>query len=230
VPRSELPLRGGSSIQQSSSGGGWEGAMDADLVTLKQKVEGETLVKRREVEVVRRRQVVVMQGAQSCLHCCHCCRRRGRRLSYQELSSHYGEPLITRPRSLFVAPEPLYEELGPPSTLSHPSMQTMQTLDVRLRESRGELVQRGVRDFQDYPDSGLGSEQGSLGRLSTDSQVIIGDEVLAPAASKQGRSSSWVEAARSYLRRQLAKKPQSRRSLKLWTSVREREPGTSSIV
>ena len=170
-----------------------------------------------------------MQGAQSCLHCCHCCRRRGRRLSYQELSSHYGEPLITRPRSLFVAPEPLYEELGPPSTLSHPSMQTMQTLDVRLRESRGELVQRGVRDFQDYPDSGLGSEQGSLGRLSTDSQVIIGDEVLAPAASKQGRSSSWVEAARSYLRRQLAKKPQSRRSLKLWTSVREREPGTSSI-
>merc|ERR1711953_1244165 len=209
VPRSELPLRGGSSIQQSSSGGGWEGAMDADLVTLKQKVEGETLVKRREVEVVRRRQVGVMQGAQSCLHCCHCCRRRGRRLSYQE---------------------PLYEELGPPSTLSHPSMQTMQTLDVRLRESRGELVQRGVRDFQDYPDSGLGSEQGSLGRLSTDSQVIIGDEVLAPAASKQGRSSSWVEAARSYLRRQLAKKPQSRRSLKLWTSVREREPGTSSIV
>ena len=111
-------------------------------------------------------------------------------MSYQELSSHYGEPLITRPRSLFVAPEPLYEELGPPSTLSHPSMQTMQTLDVRLRESRGELVQRGVRDFQDYPDSGLGSEQGSLGRLSTDSQVIIGDEVLAPAASKQGRSSS----------------------------------------
>ena len=179
---------------------------------------------------MRRRQgeVVMRRGAplESCLHCCHCCRRRGRRLSYQELGGH-GEPIIPRPRSLFVAPEPVYEELGPPSP---PNLTSMQTLDVRLRESRGELVQRGVRDFQDYPDSGLGSEQGSLGRLSTDSQVIIGDEVLAPAASKQGRSSSWVEAARSYLRRQLAKKPQSRRSLKLWTSVREREPGTSSIV
>lgn len=30
-----------------------------------------------------------------------------------------------------------------------------------------QLRERGTRDF-DYPDSGLGSEQGSLGRVSTD--------------------------------------------------------------
>ena len=204
--------------------------MDADAVTMRQKVEGETVVKRGEGEVVRRRQVelVKRRGANpdSCLHCCHCCRRRGRRLSYQELGGH-GEPLIPRPRSLFVSPEPVYEELGPPSP---PNLTSMQTLDVRLRESRGELVERGVRDFQDYPDSGLGSEQGSLGRLSTDSHVIMGDEVLlAPIASKQGRPGSWLEAARSYLRR-LAKRPQTRRSQKVGTSVRERETGTSSVV
>ena len=204
--------------------------MDADAVTMRQKVEGETVVKRGEGEVVRRRQVelVKRRGANpdSCLHCCHCCRRRGRRLSYQELGGE-GEPLIPRPRSLFVSPEPVYEELGPPSP---PNLTSMQTLDVRLRESRGELVERGVRDFQDYPDSGLGSEQGSLGRLSTDSHVIMGDEVLlAPIASKQGRPGSWLEAARSYLRR-LAKRPQTRRSQKVGTSVRERETGTSSVV
>ena len=204
--------------------------MDADAVTMRQMVEGETVVKRGEGEVVRRRQVelVKRRGANpdSCLHCCHCCRRRGRRLSYQELGGH-GEPLIPRPRSLFVSPEPVYEELGPPSP---PNLTSMQTLDVRLRESRGELVERGVRDFQDYPDSGLGSEQGSLGRLSTDSHVIMGDEVLlAPIASKQGRPGSWLEAARSYLRR-LAKRPQTRRSQKVGTSVRERETGTSSVV
>ena len=204
--------------------------MDADAVTMRQKVEGETVVKRGEGEVVRRRQVelVKRRGANpdSCLHCCHCCRRRGRRLSYQELGGE-GESLIPRPRSLFVSPEPVYEELGPPSP---PNLTSMQTLDVRLRESRGELVERGVRDFQDYPDSGLGSEQGSLGRLSTDSHVIIGEEVLlAPIASKQGRPGSWLEAARSYLRR-LAKRPQTRRSQKVGTSVRERETGTSSVV
>jgi len=206
------------------------GGMDADAVTMRHKVEGETVVKRGEGEVVRRRQVelVKRRGANpdSCLHCCHCCRRRGRRLSYQELGGQ-GEPLIPRPRSLFVTPEPVYEELGPPSP---PNLTSMQTLDVRLRESRGELVERGVRDFQDYPDSGLGSEQGSLGRLSTDSHVIMGDEVLlAPVASKQGRPGSWLEAARSYLRR-LAKRPQTRRSQKVGTSVLEREPGTSSVV
>jgi len=196
--------------------------MDADAVTMRQKVEGETVVKRGEGEVVKRRGA----NPDSCLHCCHCCRRRGRRLSYQELGGQ-GEPLIPRARSLFVAPEPVYEELGPPSP---PNLTSMQTLDVRLRESRGELVERGVRDFQDYPDSGLGSEQGSLGRLSTDSHVIMGDEViLAPVASKQGRPSSWLEAARSYLRR-LAKRPQTRRSQKVRTSVLEREPGTSSVV
>ena len=198
---------------------------------MRQKVEGETVVKRVEGEVVRRRQVevVMRRGAtpDSCLHCCHCCRRRGRRLSYQELGGH-GQPLIPRPRSLFVAPEPLYEELGPPSP---PNLTSMQTLDVRLRESRGELVERGVRDFQDYPDSGLGSEQGSLGRLSTESHVIMGEEVLlAPVAPKQGRPGSWLEAARSYLRR-LAKRPQTRRSQKLGTSVRDGvQPGTSSVV
>jgi hypothetical protein len=108
----------------------------------------------------------------------------------------------------------------------------MQTLDVRLRESRGELVERGVRDFQDYPDSGLGSEQGSLGRLSTDSHVIMGDELLlAPVAPKHGRPGSWLEAARSYLRRQLAKRPHTRRSQKLGSSVQEGEQsGTSSVV
>ena len=201
---------------------------------MRQKVEGETLVKRGEGEVVRRRQVeVVMRRGptpDSCLHCCHCCRRRGRRLSYQEVGGH-GEPLIPRPRSLFVAPEPLYEELGPPSP---PNLTSMQTLDVRLRESRGELVERGVRDFQDYPDSGLGSEQGSLGRLSTDSHVILGEEVLLPPlASKQLRPGSWLEAARSYLRR-LARRPQTRRRQKVGTSVGEGETvvvvGTSSGV
>ena len=205
--------------------------MDANVVTMRQKVEGEAVVKRGEGEVVRRRQVeVVMRQTatpESCLHCCHCCRRRGRRLSYQEQGGH-GEPLIPRPRSLFVAPEPVYEELGPPSP---PNLTSMQTLDVRLRESRGELVERGVRDFQDYPDSGLGSEQGSLGRLSTDSHVIMGEEVLLPpVAPKQGRPGSWLEAARSYLRR-LAKRPHTRRSQKLGTSVRDGvQPGTSSVV
>merc|ERR1712088_872826 len=178
-------------------------------------------------EVVRRRQKRQTVVETSCHHCYHCCKMRSRRLSYQELSIG-GEHKIPRPRSLFVAPEPVYEELGPPSP---PNLTSMQTLDVRLRESRGELVERGVRDFQDYPDSGLGSEQGSLGRLSTDSHVIMGDEVLlAPVASKQGRPGSWLEAARSYLRR-LAKRPQSRRSQKLGTSVREGvQPGTSSVV
>ena len=205
--------------------------MDANVVTMRQKAEGEAVVKRGEGEVVRRRQgeVVMRRTAtpESCLHCCHCCRRRGRRLSYQEQGGH-GEPLIPRPRSLFVAPEPVYEELGPPSP---PNLTSMQTLDVRLRESRGELVERGVRDFQDYPDSGLGSEQGSLGRLSTDSHVIMGEEVLlAPVAPKQGRPGSWLETARSYLRR-LAKRPHTRRSQKLGTSVRDGvQPGTSSVV
>ena len=148
-------------------------------------------------------------------------------MSYQELGGH-GEPIIPRPRSLFVAPEPVYEELGPPSP---PNLTSMQTLDVRLRESRGELVERGVRDFQDYPDSGLGSEQGSLGRLSTDSHVIMGDEViLAPVAPKQGRPGSWLEAARSYLRR-LAKRPHTKRNQKTMSvGEGEQAAGTSSVV
>lgn len=148
-------------------------------------------------------------------------------MSYQEVGGH-GEPLIPRPRSLFVAPEPVYEELGPPSP---PNLTSMQTLDVRLRESRGELVERGVRDFQDYPDSGLGSEQGSLGRLSTDSHVIMGDEVtLPPVGPKQGRAGSWLEAARSYLRR-LAKRPHTKRRQKMSVGEGEQQQaGTSSVV
>ena len=54
--------------------------------------------------------------------------------------------------------------------------------------------------------------------------------LLPPVAPKQGRPGSWLEAARSYLRR-LAKRPQSRRSQKLGTSVGEGEQaGTSSVV
>jgi len=93
--------------------------------------------------------------------------------------------------------EPVYEELvicdkepgpisssrkgvpAPSSPSSAPMSSTMQTLDVRLRESKQELLERGGRDFQSS-DSGLesseSSEGGSLGRLSMDSSHVEAGE------------------------------------------------------
>ena len=204
--------------------------MNLGFVAMRQKAEGEALVKRTEGEVVRRRQKRQTVIETSCHHCCHCCKMRSRRLSYQELSIG-GEHKIPRPRSLFVVQEPLYEELGPPSP---PNLTSMQTLDVRLRESHDKLVERGVRDFQDYPDSGLGSEQGSLGRLSTDSHVIMSDEVtntqVPGVSTKQGRP-GWLVAARTYLRR-LARRPHVKKSAKVEeSSVQDgEEQSTGNVV
>ena len=106
------------------------------------------------------------------------------------------------------AQEPLYEEVLVEGIL--PSS-PMQTLDVRLRQSRGELLERGLRDFQ-YPDSGLGSEQSSLGRGSfTESHVEAGEEFLFLEAvtteeAKAGvvgraRAGGWLGRARRRLAR-----------------------------
>ena len=145
-------------------------------------------------EVVRR-----VRPVEQCSHCCHC--RRRNRLSYQEP----GVPVAPapRPRSLYVAPEPLYEEVGPPA----PVGAHMQTLDVRLKESRVSLVERGAREFTAQPspsgyDSGLGSEQGSLGRLSTQGEV-------ATSPGEEQGSRDWLDRAREVLRR-LARREKGR--------------------
>lgn len=140
--------------------------------------------------------------------CCHCGLRKDRRLSYDERREGRGVTLPPRPISLYVgsdgtqgeprtrlAEEPVYEELkncekdlpissskkNLPTTTSPsvPLASPMQTLDVRLRESRQELLERGGRDFQ-CSDSGLesseSSDQGSLGRLSMDSSHVEAGE------------------------------------------------------
>ena len=128
--------------------------------------------------VLRRRRTV---HASPCPKCCGCCRRRS---SHQEEGRGHRRPL--RPYSLHsiaeagpltsrLTQEPLYEEVLAAGLLLTGNMQT---LDVRLLQSREELLERGLRDFQ-YPDSGLGSEPGSLGRgSSTEVHVEAGEEFL----------------------------------------------------